>query len=633
MKSKTRLLFSSLITIAFAGQLHAADRTWTSGGDGLWSNNANWGGSAFASGDKAIFGATTSTATLNNDLGTGSPVTLGLAGITFNSDAVAYTIGGNRFSGTPAIVVNSASGVTQTINNNFNLTGVSTITGAGDLTLGGTWARQSGAATLTMNGTGVLTFSSSASINQNNFAFNVNSGTVILESGSVFGRSATVTGGLVKQTAANQIFSNGSSNMPTVNGGTIDLNGFSTRAAIKGTGGEIVNNGASDVTLTLADVNTTASFGGAIKDGTTNNIAVVVATAASSQMFQTLSGTNTYSGGTRITAIAVNSGIATLSISSMANIGTSGSRDLAFGGGVGATNPGAERYLQITGTAISNSDEFDSITFTSGSASGFDIADAGHTYTLSNAVNSGSGGFFKRGAGTLVMTEANTYTGATTIRSGKLTIDSTGTINGTSGVTIGTASTSAAAEFNYNSSTALTQAVSFAAGSTGGTLSGNGTINQAVSVTSGNTLAIGNSVGQMNFGSTLALAGTTIMEIDGTAGAGLTGGNDFANVTGGLTYGGILTLDMGAIFSEGIYSWNLFDFGSETGTFSTVALDGAYTGSLLDGDADGIWNLIDGDNSWVFTESTGVLGLTVIPEPSAALLGSLGMLCLLRRRR
>ena len=243
------------------------------------------------------------------------------------------------------------------------------------------------------------------------------------------------------------------------------------------------------------------------------------------------------------------------------------------------------------------------------------------------------GRIVKTGAGTMVLSATNTYANSTTIAGGKLTISSTGSINGTSGVTIGTASTSAAAEFNYNSSTALTQAVSFAAGSTGGTLSGNGTINQAVSVTSGNTLAIGNSVGQMNFGSTLALAGTTIMEIDGTAGAGLTGGNDFANVTGGLTYGGILTLDMGAIFSEGIYSWNLFDFGSETGTFSTVALDGAYTGSLLDGDADGIWNLIDGDNSWVFTESTGVLGLTVIPEPSAALLGSLGMLCLLRRRR
>jgi hypothetical protein len=220
---------------------------------------------------------------------------------------------------------------------------------------------------------------------------------------------------------------------------------------------------------------------------------------------------------------------------------------------------------------------------------------------------------------------SNAYAGQTTVSGGKLTIASTGNINSTSGVSIG------AGEFNYNASTALTKAVTFSG--TGGILSGTGTINQAVNVTTGNTLAIGNSVGQMNFVDTLGLNGTTVMEIDGTAGAGVTSGHDFANVTGAITYGGALMLDMGTVFTIGSYSWNVFDFASATGTFSTITLADQYSGSLLDGDSNGVWDLTSGDNTWQFNQSTGALGLTVIPEPKVAgLLGGLGVLCLLRRR-
>jgi len=240
----------------------------------------------------------------------------------------------------------------------------------------------------------------------------------------------------------------------------------------------------------------------------------------------------------------------------------------------------------------------------------------------------------KLGGGVLVLSGVNAYTGVTTVKAGKLTINSTGDINTGSGVTIGTASTFATSELNFNSSTALTKTVSFASGSTGGTLSGTGTINQAITIPTGNTLSIGNSVGQMNFGSSLGLGGTTVMEIDGGAGAGLTGGHDFANVTGALTYGGALTIDLGATFGVGTYSWDLFNFaGADLGTFSTITLADQYSGSLLDADLNGVWDLTSGSNTWQFTQSTGVLGLAVVPEPRAALLGGLGLLALLRRRR
>jgi hypothetical protein len=102
---------------------------------------------------------------------------------------------------------------------------------------------------------------------------------------------------------------------------------------------------------------------------------------------------------------------------------------------------------------------------------------------------------------------------------------------------------------------------------------------------------------------------------------------------GALTYGGTMTLDIGVIFGTGTYSWNLFDIASETGTFATITLADQYSGSLLDADLNGIWDLTSGSNTWQFTESTGVLGLSIIPEPSAALLGGIGLLALLRRRR
>jgi len=169
------------------------------------------------------------------------------------------------------------------------------------------------------------------------------------------------------------------------------------------------------------------------------------------------------------------------------------------------------------------------------------------------------------------------------------------------------------------------------------TLKGNGTIKGATTIAG--TLAAGASPGILTFENTLTLAGTTVTEIDGTAGAGLVGGHDSVNLTGIggdglLTYGGIMTLDIGTIFGVGTYSWNLFDFASETGGFTGISLADQYSGSLTDGGG-GIWGLVDGDNTWSFTESSGVLDLTVVPvpEPSVGLLGGLGLLAILLRRR
>jgi autotransporter-associated beta strand protein len=228
--------------------------------------------------------------------------------------------------------------------------------------------------------------------------------------------------------------------------------------------------------------------------------------------------------------------------------------------------------------------------------------------TISGSVSNGTAtlAITKSGTGTWELSNAtNSYTGATNVNGGKLVV-------------------------NGNISTSSLTTVA-----SGATLAGSGTVGKTVI---NGTLAVGNSPGQMDFTDTLVLAGTTVMEIDGTLGAGVTGGHDFVNLTGAgaagvLTYGGAMTLDIGVIFGTGTYSWNLFDMASETGTFATLSLGDQYSGSLMDADLNGIWDLTSGDNTWQFTESTGELGLTVIPEPSAALLGGVGVLALLRRRR
>jgi autotransporter-associated beta strand protein len=327
-----------------------------------------------------------------------------------------------------------------------------------------------------------------------------------------------------------------------------------------------------------------------------------------------LAGSNTYTGATTITAGTLFLGHATDTLSSSSAV----------------TVDGATAVLSIAG----NSDTVGAVSLKNGGS----INGTGGTLTgASYAVESGSvsaklGGagiaLTKTTAGTVTLSGANDYTGATNVNGGKLTIASTGTINTTSAVSIG------AGEFNYNSATALSQGVSFSG--TGGTLSGNGTITPAVTVTSNNTYTPGakGAAGTQTLTGAVTFNSASIFDWDiGTSGATETGHDTVTN-TGGFG-GGSGAAVFNVVLGTGAYtdtfwdtaqSWSdVFSVGNLASVFSSITGPGVTWDS---GTSRG--NVAD---QGYFTMATNTLTWTAVPEPTSALAGLLLGAGLLRRRR
>jgi autotransporter-associated beta strand protein len=253
-----------------------------------------------------------------------------------------------------------------------------------------------------------------------------------------------------------------------------------------------------------------------------------------------------------------------------------------------ANNPnGSAARVTLTGGQIGMNNTTDG-----GSVSLGELAGTSGTITLPNvaltvgALNTNAsyagtidvlGSLNKVGTGTWTLTGVNTYTGDTLISAGAIKIDNTtGSAFGTGNVTIGTA----------------------------GTLTGAGSFTG--SLTNDGLYAPGNSPTLSTLSSfTQSSTGTLQMEI-----AGLTRGTgyDALNVTGALTFGGALELTFiegfsGSSLTTGA-TFNLFDWGSATGTFSSLNLPDLAAYGLA-------WDISD-----LYT--TGELSVTTsaVPEPS-----------------
>lgn len=200
------------------------------------------------------------------------------------------------------------------------------------------------------------------------------------------------------------------------------------------------------------------------------------------------------------------------------------------------------------------------------------------------------------------MDGTNTYTGTTVIENGSLALGASGSIVDSSGIVLN------GGDFNVS---AVSGGYTLAATQS---LSGNGTVTGDLNI-SGN-LAIGASPGTIDFTGNLGLNSGSTSSFEFTVGSFTTNSFDLAIGTGTVTFGGTLNLLFdGATSYADSSTVQIFDFSSGyAGNFSTVKFSGLGSGQ-----------------SAIFDSSTGFV--TVVPEPAAALIGGLGMLFLLRRRR
>ena len=270
-----------------------------------------------------------------------------------------------------------------------------------------------------------------------------------------------------------------------------------------------------------------------------------------------------------------------------------------------ATGTGASAFAkinsagQVTSIVVTNAGQNYSSTPTITLQGGNGSA-ATANYTLASVTG---GGLTKTGNGTLTLSAANTYTGNTMISGGTLLISATGSL--------------ANSPLINNNAVFDVSAVSGFALASGQSLTGNGTVNGALSI-GGGTLAIGNSFGAMTFNNNLTLTGnsTSNFEVNDWT----LGNYDLALGRGSsqiASFGGILNVAFASGFNM-LGSVKIFDFESYNSSFTTKNFTGLASGFTAE-----------------FDDATGLLSVSAVPEPStwALLAFSLTAVLLIRRRR
>ncbi|MDP1579327.1 MAG: autotransporter-associated beta strand repeat-containing protein [Candidatus Didemnitutus sp.] len=325
-------------------------------------------------------------------------------------------------------------------------------------------------------------------------------------------------------------------------------------------------------------------------------------------------GTDSGGGSGRNGTLTISSGTVSAAVTQLATDGTAVGT-LNLNGGVLATGIVIEHTGSNGGTVNFNGGTLrvtqnQTSLFTDFETGDIQIAAGGATIDTQafdvgvSTVMQGVGGLTKTGSGILTLTGAQAYTGTTAVSAGTLLVN--GSIASGSSVVV-----------------------------SGGTLGGTGTINSATTIQSGGTLAPGASPGVLTFsnGLTLASGSATNFEINGDT-RGTT--YDGINLSAGLlTYGGTLNLSFGQTFVNGT-TLDLFQLSGSgsSGSFSSIAATGSYTGALSN--SGGTWTYYNGSQYVIFTQSTGDLTFSAIPEPSAYAaivgLGSLGFVMWRRRR-
>jgi fibronectin-binding autotransporter adhesin len=509
----------------------------------------------------------------NATTGTASTLTIGQFGALGDSQSGGTaTLGSATLTGGAAILTSGA----YTIGRNITEKSASTNS---SLSIGGNQTSGTSAYTGNIGLTGTTTLTSAAG-GEVDFTTGVISNNTGSQNVIISG------GGLVKLTGANTFGSaTAHANSVTVTGGsTLNLGGAVNTASLGAAGNDLIfNNGifqftaatpfdlSATRTITLnsggatIDTNGNAvTFGSSIGNGGTGTLTLSDSNGTPGSL--TLSANNTYTGGTVVNKGTLNvSGIGTLG-------GTSGSLTVNTNGNLnlGGTSQSVGRLGGTGGFIYNNGSGVSTLTVGTGNGTGGNYAGA----IENNTGTGGSVALSKTGTGTITLSGANTFTGATAVTNGALALGAGGSLGGTNVTLSGTGNLQVG---QLNSSAATILGTSGAATLTinsGGTLS---FVNGIAGASS--TLADNFNINNSTAGATaLTLAGGTLnIGVGGSTGSDevVLGAGLLANVSGSTT------IDLNIISTlngstQQLLSWGASPLGG--GNFSIGTVNGLSAG-------------------------------------------------------
>jgi fibronectin-binding autotransporter adhesin len=542
------------------------------------------------------------------------------------SNGAQLTGAATNISGAFTVSVNAGGGFMQFSKNN-SLTTSEKLTGAGSLTLksagGSGFLPTFNFNSLENDFTGALVLQANT-VNANSLGDALGSGNIIFNqtdaNGNTFNYGSAATALLTLDNRAIEI------NAASAHTATLQNNNTSQAISI---GTNLVATGAGSKTLALGAVAGPSNvFSGPITDGDDGGAIAVSKTGVGNW---SLNGTsNTFGGDITLSSTTTSAGTLAYASAGGANaikfLQTTSSATLTYTGS-GQTMSGAITASALTsGTITLDASGAGAIDYSNGGSLGSATSNTVRNLILSgtntgdnilagqwvnNTGTTNAATLTKNGAGKWALSGNNTYTGATNIIAGTLLINGISTSTGQ--VTV----------------------------ASGATLGGTGSTDGSVSLQSRGTLSPGASIESLKTGAvTMASGSAFAYEVSNNTATGA----DLLAVNGKLTLSNVtLSLDSASLLALAGGSWTAGDI------LTLISYTGAGITSGFVGYTDDT-NYNFGSNVWTFnyddtaagnnfvSDLTGsnrvtLTAFTVVPEPSALLLGGLGALLLLRRRR